>query len=518
MLATSVVPRYKSSLETGDGFFLFAWPLPKRKVEEKRMKAVNLSKIALAAMMACGLTACGTEKATEEDAQLSVEKEPLIVGISPDYPPFDTIDAEGNLGGLDVEMMEWVADWMNEHGSSYELEWSKMSFENLITALNSDQLDLVVSGISYDESRKVEYSEPYYESAQVMLVAEGSEVKSSEDLNGKIAAAQMGSTGEECAKTIEGAKVQTFSDAAVAVASLKSGAVDAVVMDQPAAQSYVLQGGFEILDEELQEEDNYVIAKEGNTELMAEVNEAIKAFNESDAKDGIVTKWMGGEESKILSKENIQFMLKGAGISLLLALGAIIVGCVIGILLAAAKLSHFKFLHFLSNIYIELFRGTPMLLQIMFFYLALPILYQSITGMRLRMDPYITGFLALSFNSGAYQAELIRSGIQGVDKGQWEACETLGIGYGTMMKEIILPQAFRRIVPPLVSEFITLIKDSSLISTIGAVELLYSAQILGKQYFDYVPPLLAAGVMYLCMTVTISLISKVIERRLAEHD
>lgn len=222
--------------------------------------------------------------------------------------------------------------------------------------------------------------------------------------------------------------------------------------------------------------------------------------------------------STILSQENILFMIKGAGISLVLAFGAIVVGCIIGIILAAAKLSHSKFLHFLSGLYIELFRGTPMLLQIMFFYLALPIIYQSITGMRIRMDPYITGFLALSFNSGAYQAELIRSGIQGVDKGQWEACETLGIGYGTMMKEIILPQAFKRIIPPLVSEFITLIKDSSLISTIGAVELLYAAQILGKQYFDYVPPLLAAGVMYLCMTVTISMISKVVERRLATHD
>jgi polar amino acid transport system permease protein len=227
--------------------------------------------------------------------------------------------------------------------------------------------------------------------------------------------------------------------------------------------------------------------------------------------------------SDIFTSDNILFMLKGAGYSLLLALGAIAIGCVIGILIAAAKLSQSKnigimILRWLANIYVELFRGTPMLLQILFFYLGVPVLYQRLTGARLNANPYVVGILALSFNSGAYQAELIRSGIQGVDKGQWEACATLGIGYGTMMKEIILPQAFKRIVPPLVSEFITLIKDSSLISNIGALELLYSAQVLGKKYYDYLDPLILAGIMYLCMTIITSYLSKKVERRFAVSD
>ena len=262
------------------------------------MKAINLTKTFLAAVMALSMTACGTKEESSSASSAAPEngKTPLVVGISPDYPPFDTIDTSGKLGGLDVEMMEWLVDWMNENGSSYELQWSKMSFENLITALNGDQLDLVVAGISYDESRKVEYSEPYYKSAQVMLVTEDSDVKSSSDLDGKITAAQMGSTGEECANGIKGTKVQTFSDASVAVASLKSGAVDAVVMDEPVASNYEKQGGFKVLGEELQEEENFVIAKEGNTELMSKVDEAIKAFNESEEKTEIVNKWMVGEE------------------------------------------------------------------------------------------------------------------------------------------------------------------------------------------------------------------------------
>lgn len=220
----------------------------------------------------------------------------------------------------------------------------------------------------------------------------------------------------------------------------------------------------------------------------------------------------------IFTSENLLFMLRGAGVSLMLALGAIAIGCVIGILFAAAKLSRSKILRVIGNIYVEIFRGTPMLLQVLFFYLGVPVLYQRITGTRMSADPYLVGLIALSCNSGAYQTELIRSGIQSVDKGQWEAGETLGIPYPVMMKEIILPQAFKLIIPPLVSEFITLIKDSSLISNIGALELLYSAQVLGKRYYDYLDPLILAGIMYLFMTVITSYMSKKVERRMAQSD
>ena len=219
-----------------------------------------------------------------------------------------------------------------------------------------------------------------------------------------------------------------------------------------------------------------------------------------------------------LSPDNLTYMLKGAGSSLALALGALIFGVMIGVVMAAMKLSKSKVLNVIGSVYVEILRGTPMLLQVLFFYLGVPVLYQMIAGTRLRVDPYVVGLIAMSLNSGAYQTELIRSGIQGVDKGQWEACETLGISYVTMMKEVILPQAFKRIIPPMVSEFITLIKDSSLISCIGAAELLYTAQVLGAKYYNYLDPLIIAGCMYLVMTVTISFIARKIEKRMAVSD
>ena len=131
---------------------------------------------------------------------------------------------------------------------------------------------------------------------------------------------------------------------------------------------------------------------------------------------------------------------------------------------------------------------------------------------------YVCGLIAMSLNSGAYQVELIRSGILGVDKGQWEACETIGLNYVQTMRYVILPQAFKRIIPPLISEFITLIKDSSLIFTIGAVELLATASVIGANTFNYLVPLTATGAIYLVMTLCISAIARYVEGRLAVSD
>lgn len=152
------------------------------------------------------------------------------------------------------------------------------------------------------------------------------------------------------------------------------------------------------------------------------------------------------------------------------------------------------------------------------FDLGVPSIVRSITGNPFNPSVYLIGVVALSINSGAYTTELIRSAIQAVDAGQWEASRTLGLGYRQMMRFIILPQAFKRIIPPLVSEFITLIKDSSLLSTIGVVELLQSAKTIGTYTYNYVPPLLMASVVYLALTLTISRFSSKLEERMALSD
>ena len=221
---------------------------------------------------------------------------------------------------------------------------------------------------------------------------------------------------------------------------------------------------------------------------------------------------------EVLTSESLIFLLKGAGLSLAMAVLSLLIGLVLGTLGASAKISKNRILRCIGNVYVEIIRGTPMLLQILILFAVVPLIYMEITGERLVMNVFLIGVIAMGINSGAYVTELIRSGINGVDKGQWEACETLGLTRGQTMKLVILPQAFKRIVPPLVSEFVTLIKDSSLVSTIGVVELLKSAQVLGGNYADLMSPLIIAGVMYLIMTLSIAYLARHLERRLAESD
>lgn len=221
---------------------------------------------------------------------------------------------------------------------------------------------------------------------------------------------------------------------------------------------------------------------------------------------------------KFLTAENISYMLQGAAMSIVVAVASLFFGTILGVLGAAAKMSKNKVIRAIGAIYVQIIRGTPMMLQILFFYLGGPVIWRFIFGRVFTPNPFIVGIIAISINSGAYSTELIRSAIQSIDKGQWEASKALGLTYKQMMRLVILPQSFKRILPPFISEFITLIKDSSLLSSIGAVELLTSAKILGANYYNYIIPLCMASVIYLVMTMTISYFANKIERRLAESD
>lgn len=221
---------------------------------------------------------------------------------------------------------------------------------------------------------------------------------------------------------------------------------------------------------------------------------------------------------EIFTLENLLYLLKGTGYSVGIAILSLFFGLILGILGSCGKRSKNIILKGLANIYVEVIRGTPMLLQILIIFSVIPSIYTAFSGKIMRMNPYLIGVVAMSINSGAYQTELIRSGINAVDKGQTEACETLGLSKFQTMKFVILPQAFKHIVPPMISELITLTKDTSLISAIGAVKLLKGAQILGTNYYDVMSPYCIAAVYYLIITIVISLIGKKIEMGLALSD
>jgi ABC-type amino acid transport substrate-binding protein len=245
----------------------------------------KLLKLTASAFLVTSLTACASGKAASTAASGSdtgeAKTQNIIIGISPDYPPFDSLDESGNLTGFDYDMGEWIFNWFDENGYNYTHEWKQMSFDTIITSIQAGQVDLGISGFTYDKDRKVEFSDSYYKSAQVALVNADSDLKSTDDLTGKHLAAQLGATGEGCAKEID-ENAESLEDMGVAIQMLKAGNVDAVILDTAVADNYEATGDYKVLEGNLLDEDTHIIAKEGNTELMDDVNKALAAFLESD--------------------------------------------------------------------------------------------------------------------------------------------------------------------------------------------------------------------------------------------
>lgn len=206
------------------------------------------------------------------------------------------------------------------------------------------------------------------------------------------------------------------------------------------------------------------------------------------------------------------FFLNGVRYTIVLAIFTVIFGVILGVILALMRISNNKLLNFIGAAYVEFIRGTPVLVQVYIIYYALP----SLLGINL--PDMAAGILALSINSGAYVAEIIRAGIQAVDKGQLEAARSLGMKYGTAMRYIIVPQAIKNILPALGNEFITVIKESSIVSVIGIHELMYNADTVRGNTFRAFEPLIIAAIMYFVLTYTLSKLMGIAERRLKTSD
>ncbi len=213
-----------------------------------------------------------------------------------------------------------------------------------------------------------------------------------------------------------------------------------------------------------------------------------------------------------------EYLLTGTLFTLLITLAAAAIGISLGLVVGLGRISRNRLAATAASIYVQLIRGTPMLLQIMFLFFGIPQLYRAVTGNTMFLEPIIAGILALGINSAAYTAEIVRAGIQSIDKGQMEAARSLGLTYKQAMRFVILPQAFRRIIPPLANEFIVLLKDTSLVSAIGATELMYRSRVMGAKYYAYVQFLMGAAVIYLTLTIVFSQLVARLERRLAVSD
>jgi arginine/lysine/histidine/glutamine transport system substrate-binding/permease protein len=327
--------------------------------------------------------------------------------------------------------------------------------------------------------------------------------------------------------------VSSFDSTPLALQELANGNADAVVSDVPAIL-YAIKAahlsGLRIAGEHLSSEV-YGIALPTNAPITGPINKALGELIASGRYAALYRQWLGAEPpvlpatapslqagSSPLAGLDLtllaQNLLKGAGITLLLTVLSFSFGLVGGTALALLLQSPRPLVQVLCRIYIDFFRGTPMLVQLFLIYFGLPALLQTLE-VPFTIERLPAAVTALSLNVAAYLAEVLRSGIESIDRGQWEAADALGFSPVERMRFVIAPQAIRRVLPPLANEFITLIKDTSLAAVIGFDELFRQGQLMVATTYRAFEIYIAVALVYLVMTTSASLLFKRLERRLS---
>lgn len=215
-------------------------------------------------------------------------------------------------------------------------------------------------------------------------------------------------------------------------------------------------------------------------------------------------------------KDYSQYFINGTISTIVIAILTVLLGVIIGTVIALMKISKNRISRFIASAYIEFIRGTPLLVQISIVYFSVS--FPTFTLLGIEMNRFIPGVIAMAINSGAYVAEIIRAGIQAVDKGQMEAARSIGFNSTQSMRYIILPQAIRNILPALGNEFVVVIKESSVLSVIGIVELMRSADIVKSAIYKPFEPLIVVAIIYFILTFTLTRVLGFAERRMRASD
>ena len=202
-------------------------------------------------------------------------------------------------------------------------------------------------------------------------------------------------------------------------------------------------------------------------------------------------------------------LLQGLWMTIELTLVSLLIAAVLGLLFGLLSVSRTTFLRGISRVYIDIIRGTPLIVQVFFIYFGIP------SALNMRLDAFIAGVIALSLNAGAYTAEIVRGGIQSIDKGQMEAARSLGLPYTMAMRRVVLPQAIKTMIPAIVNQCIITLKDSSLVSVIGLAELTQTGRLIIANNFESLKMWIIIGVMYFIPIMILSKVSSHIERKMS---
>lgn len=441
----------------------------------------------------------------------------LRVGTEGVYSPFSYHDpATGALVGYDVDVARAVAQKMG-----LEVEFVETPWDAIFAALEANRFDVVANQVTITPERQAKYdlSEPYSVGEGVIVTrANDDSIKSLADLKGKVAGENLTSNWAQVARDA-GARVEGVEGFAQAITLLNQGRIDVVVNDSIAVYAYLAETGdksIKIAGTTGATSDQGFAARK-DSGLLPGLNKALDELRADGTLEEISQKYLkadatGGEAAPTstftLILDNLWPLAKAAITKTIpLTVISFAIGLVIALVVALARISANPIASNAARFYISLIRGTPLLVQLFIVFFALP-------QLGVKIDPFPAAIIAFSLNVGGYAAEIIRSAVLSIPKGQWEAAQTIGMNYLTSLRRVVLPQASRVAVPPLSNTLISLVKDTSLASTILVTELLRQAQIVAAPTFEFFALYGTAAVYYWVICLVLSFGQNRVERRL----
>lgn len=415
----------------------------------------------------------------------------FVVATNCPFSPFEYIGDDGLIYGIDMEIASLYAEL-----KGMTLVVKNILFDSIFTEVDAGFADIGMAGITVNEDRLASYdfTSPYYEASQKLVVDKNNNkfdnCKTADDvedvlktLDGEKIGFQNGTTGNWYVKGDDDWGFDGFSNieaigyqtAQLAIQEIKDGRLYGVVVDEAPAEAMIL----------------------GSSSWKTKISVFLDTLKQETYQDLIIT---------------------GLKNTLLIAVLGLLIGIIIGTILAVIKVAP-KYKWFLrvldkfASIYIGIFRGTPIVVQLLLaYYVLLPLL--GVKG----LEALTVGIWVFGFNSAAYVAEIMRGGLNSVDKGQLEAGRALGLGYTTSMIKIVVPQAIKNTLPSLGNEFITLIKETSVVSFITVVDLYTAFNTIGTNKYSVVVPYIVMALIYIILVVIITLLIKLMERALKTSD
>jgi glutamine transport system permease protein len=471
--------------------------------------------VAFVAALLVGVTGTGLLSA----ATASADGEKYVVATDTTFAPFEFQDEQGKFVGIDMDLIREIG---KDQGFTVDIK--PLGFDAALQAVQANQVDGVIAGMSITDARKkvFDFSDPYFQSGvQMAVLATNNEIRSYDDLRGKRVAVKNGTEGATFADSIKdkyGFTTVSFADSSSMYDELRTGNSVAVFDDYPVLAYGILQGnGLKtVTPKEKGNSYGFAVNKGKNAELLSKFNAGLQNLRESGRYQEIIDTYLGKGAAESdnslfgLLESTFPILMEGLKMTIILTVISIALALVLGIIFGLMRVSRSIWLRAIGTTFVDIFRGTPLLVQAFFIYFGIP------AALGFQMSALTAGIITLSLNAGAYMTEIVRGGIQSVDKGQMEAARSLGVGYLPTMRRVILPQAIRTMIPSYINQFVITLKDTSILSVIGIAELTQTGRIIIARNFQSFNMWLIIGIIYFIVIMTLTKLSDRLEKRITK--